>query len=761
MAIDFNVKTNFDTTKPGTIRKAPKDSKYLVDISDPNILHDFASYNCLFTLSTLRQDELENTKTLLNSAPHDIIIKSGGIGPNANRKEGPGGIGRPMTAENKKIIEGNKNIRDALTNAQLEFLKNNDMYFRDVNLRAVPPLNSSRRLTTITNISMEIVEPYGITLLERLRAGAANSGYLDHLDCPFLLTIDFVGFDENGKPLTNKIGKSAKRVIPIKFTGINLDVNQGGTNYSVTAIPYGEFGLSNTWNYPRTGGTLHGKQPTLASAVAKLEEILNDARKQEQTDGQVETPDQYEITIDESFNPDTTLLDTVTLRQVGMFQNTIDDFEGSDAGYVKGTEHDFEFLAFDKGVAITKMLEDLMKAHPNLTDVNFTKWKNKVSSTLRNAQSNAGPQGVYNEGNKMYFDYFKIRTSIIPTTQFDKKRQTNVKKVKFVVQPFKFHAYSLAIPGVVTGRNFKNFVAKTYNYAFTGENVDILDLNIQYKVSYFTSALKDVESADSGLIKSGVSSEQTQFSSSRDQGEVSLPQKSEPNSTKTESASVTSGASARIDRFMDYLTHPEADMVTLQMEILGDPAWISQSQFIPANPTKVSPGTSRDTDANFWRGNADAIWDSKRRCYNIDIAEPVINLKFRFPTDVDEVKGVYEMNDNQVAFTGLYRVIGVEHSFSGGQYKNILQCVRFNNQREDVHISDPIDEYRVVASSTGESYVTTSAEAKKLLTQDGSYATISNIGDIKNTLVSRLEYAVRSKIGQVSNSIKKRIKGFY
>ena len=63
MAIDFNVKTNFDTTKPGTIRKAPKDSKYLVDISDPNILHDFASYNCLFTLSTLRQDELENTKS--------------------------------------------------------------------------------------------------------------------------------------------------------------------------------------------------------------------------------------------------------------------------------------------------------------------------------------------------------------------------------------------------------------------------------------------------------------------------------------------------------------------------------------------------------------------------------------------------------------------------------------------------------------------------------------------------------------------------
>ena len=44
----------------------------------------------------------------------------------------------------------------------------------------------------------------------------------------------------------------------------------------------------------------------------------------------------------------------------------------------------------------------------------------------------------------------------------------NRKKINFHVEPYKVHAYSLAIPGVSTGKNFKNFVFKTYNYIFTG-----------------------------------------------------------------------------------------------------------------------------------------------------------------------------------------------------------------------------------------------------------------------------------------------------
>ena len=54
------------------------------DLSVPNPLFEYASYNVLFTLSALSQGELEDTRRLLASPPHDIIARSSGIGPDAN-----------------------------------------------------------------------------------------------------------------------------------------------------------------------------------------------------------------------------------------------------------------------------------------------------------------------------------------------------------------------------------------------------------------------------------------------------------------------------------------------------------------------------------------------------------------------------------------------------------------------------------------------------------------------------------------------------
>ena len=69
------------TTERSTLNKVEDLRAKVIDISDPNILHQFASYTALFTLSGLSQDDLENTTTLLNSKTHDIIVRSSGIGP--------------------------------------------------------------------------------------------------------------------------------------------------------------------------------------------------------------------------------------------------------------------------------------------------------------------------------------------------------------------------------------------------------------------------------------------------------------------------------------------------------------------------------------------------------------------------------------------------------------------------------------------------------------------------------------------------------
>ena len=50
----------------------------------PNVLQQFASYNCLFTLSGLSNDEITYSDRITSTPPHHIIALSGGIGAQNN-----------------------------------------------------------------------------------------------------------------------------------------------------------------------------------------------------------------------------------------------------------------------------------------------------------------------------------------------------------------------------------------------------------------------------------------------------------------------------------------------------------------------------------------------------------------------------------------------------------------------------------------------------------------------------------------------------
>ena len=195
---------DINSTK-STINKVDNSKQYVTNISDPNVLYDFASYTTLFTLSALSKKDLENTTTLLNSKPHDIIVRSAGIGANENQD-------RPeVNAEIKKTIEQNERLKGTLDKSRKVLSQNRDLYIKSVTMNSLPGLNEKRRLTSVVDITMEIIEPFGITLLERVRAAAINNNYLDHLDAPYLLTVDFKGFDEQGRVLSEKQARTMKR----------------------------------------------------------------------------------------------------------------------------------------------------------------------------------------------------------------------------------------------------------------------------------------------------------------------------------------------------------------------------------------------------------------------------------------------------------------------------------------------------------------------------------------------------------------------
>ena len=644
---------------------------------DPNVLHKFASYNTIFTLSALSTREIRNPKQFFNGAPHDIIARSGGIGAAANTNNRPPGERERFTEDTKETIRKSAALRDALNRSTTEFYKNNDLYFKNVEMTSIPGLNEKRRLTSVTNIMMELVEPSGLTLLEKVKAAAANNGFLDHLDAPYLLTVEFKGFDEQGREIKENTD-FIKRVIPIKLITMDIDVNQGGSYYNIKAIPYNEFALTNNFMYPRTSGTLASTNRTFKDAVQDLQNILNEQNQDEQVKGYNQFPDRYDISISQDLNPEAQLSYEL-LGQSGMTQKKEIAAPGEES-------FTMEYIKFNSSVNLLKMLEELMKTHPDYGAKSFDEWSQAVSTP---GSTTFDPNGALST----YFKYFRIRTAIEPQGDFDEIRQTNAKIIRIVVEPFYISAYNLATAGIHQDKNYQGYVAKAYNYIFTGDNLDIQNLDINYKVAYYQSRLKDLEASDSRTFTQSNQDEieETGTPTNRKRPDDMpdhlnlLPLKSEPSVYKSSNSNRTGKADARVDQFFDAITNPTADMVVVNMSILGDPAWLGQSQFIPATPQNSS-GSSQDNNIDFFRGGVKTnVWNPNLKCFNYDVAEPITNLTFKVPQDFDDKTGVYEMSTAQQAvFSGLYRVTQVQHSFTDGQFTQNLTMVRFNNQDRKV-----------------------------------------------------------------------------
>jgi len=629
----------------------------------PNPLFKYASYNVIFTLSALTQAELEDPQTLLKGTAHDIIVRSAGIG-NPNPTEGG------LSAENKAILKSDKATK-SLRDAQENLRRGRDLYFSKVRMFNLPSLNAQRRLTSVTNIEMDIIEPMGISLLDKIRGAAANCNYLDHISAPYLLTMEFRGFDEFGKPISEIEQEMLKRKIPIKLVNMKLDVNKGGTTYSVKAVPMNEHGFVNHHIYLRTSGVIktgNNIQDTMDSLAAIMNKQTEDEKKQQL----VEIADTYEIIVDPEFANEKPSSERLGMGDIAVGGQS-DAREAAilrKAGQVKQND------------SLLVIMTELMKSLPRF----------QRERSLNNFKAKIEKAGKDSKPEEMYFDYFFIDSSVVPdSSRFDRVRGKHPRKIIYNIVPYKIHAYALVDPGASTGTNFEQFVKKTYNYIFTGDNLDILDLKINYRVAYFQTRLKDIE-GKSGSDKFSKESGEQQEDVEREDPSTKDPfreypyiHQSEVGTTTSVTSGINKGNSTELDQRLDALSNPTADMVSVRMSILGDPAYLGQSQFIPTTASRGDLASNRKKLA-FSQGNRD-IWNEIYGNYNMGFGDVVIKLNFRSPTDVNEKTGVYELaKDEQIAFSGLYRVVQVDNMFEDGKFVQELQLVRFNNQGDRPYV---------------------------------------------------------------------------
>lgn len=251
----------------------------------PNILHQFASWNNIFTLSVLTVDEVNMPdETYRNNEPSLQILRSGG------------GLGK------NKVTT----IYEDLIGGRLEYFIDN------VNVEALIAPTNRTRSTNATLIEFTVTEPYSMGLfLQTLKIAAIQAGYQNYLAAPFLLAVEFIGWDDDGDALVTENGRNLRRMFPMKLTNVTFEVSGSGTVYSVEAIPWNEQGFLDNVAQAKTDIAIKGDTlvKLLQTGEQSLTTVMNGRFEEYRKQNNLQVSDELVITfpqeISSNFNAPT------------------------------------------------------------------------------------------------------------------------------------------------------------------------------------------------------------------------------------------------------------------------------------------------------------------------------------------------------------------------------------------------------------------------------------------------------------------------
>lgn len=211
----------------------------------PNTLEKFASYNYNFTLGCLTDDEINNPdKTYRVKGPSVVILKSGG-------------------SARKKVLTQYE------TEGACEF------FIEDVNIGTVLTPTPKTRQTNAVSFNFKVLEPYSMGMfLQTLQLAALQAGHKNYIQAPFILTLEFKGYDSSGRIVS---APGTKRYFPIKIINSSFNVTEGGSTYDVDAIPWNHQALTDNVQTTKNDIVLQGRtiEELLQSGASSLSAILN------------------------------------------------------------------------------------------------------------------------------------------------------------------------------------------------------------------------------------------------------------------------------------------------------------------------------------------------------------------------------------------------------------------------------------------------------------------------------------------------------
>lgn len=655
-----------------------------------NPLHNYATYTygiTLFVLSKDNYNELVNGDATSSWSPKYSLISSAG-GYHSNRHK----------------------------------LFREDFYIDDLKMQTIVGQSELSRGTNAIELSFNVVEPYGLTLMDRLVNLSEDpdiDGTGNYVAQPYLLQVDFFGSNELGSQST-PIPHLRKR-IPINFIEFKIKVSSRGTEYQIRAIPYNHLALMESTNstpanfeiksgtvgdfFSDTGGG------TLNDQIAAKDKARSDAIYAagitKDDDGNDILPPGQRI----GLGGNAKALDEA--MKVISSPYTVNSYAGAwnawnqklvDEEYVTyANEIDFVFVdAAGEEIRKSSIVDptkmnysranmlppDKASRQGNNPDVNRKTPTNNFDpkTMLFNVTAGTSVIDIINLVMRNS-DYIKNQVidplsdksdfptdttvkyfRIIPKVTlkgYDPKRGEYARKTTYYVKNYEY--YNTKHPNLPKAK--PKAAVKEYDYMYTGKNIDILDLAIDFDSAFFTTITINRERAEalSGAPKASTGDDEPKDKARNPTGNRTLtPMRHNyvgVDATSTSTGADTAKTVLIASAMKSIYSGSRGDMLQVKLKIIGDPHFIKQDDIY------TNPGQSGYNDLQFMLNEG---------TLNMDSGEMFCNINFRTPIDMDETTGLakFDTNYEKSRFTGFYKVQVIDSEFRQGQFVQTLDLIR-------------------------------------------------------------------------------------
>lgn len=598
-------------------------------IPQPNVLDDYYSYSyqiSVYLCNDTQYKRLMNGNSLKLDG-YQLLFQTGGapISSDLVRPQPAAGTtdqdGGTVPPEERNYPDGGRNP-----------FFDNDFYIDSVSLENKLPAGGSGGAHFDTDLKFTLIEPQGMTLLERLRDAVENhspqneNGKVNYLAATYVMVIRFYGYDQDGNivmPIkggltvgskTSDTKAAVEKLVPFQIVNIDWSIGSKTTSYEWKCKPVG---------LHIAGSTARGTIPyDLQLNAASIDKLLGGQAKYSSLSSPPTKPGASTTTSSSDADaqeggfygkaPQNAVAAPKPSRVVvqGLMQ-AMNDFQEKlvlEGTYEQADRYSIEFVGPEsEKIAGATLVQPNVKLDKAKTASgvagsggNTNPDSNRVDNTSRSFSITAGQQilqvielvirnssyissqalfTIDEEGHQIptknlnYNEpvkWYIINMSAQPrSSKLDGKRNDYAYDIKYTVSPFLIKNLN----SVYFPVNKFSGIHKSYPYWFTGKNTSVLEyqenLNAIFRMTL------------SGNVEEDATATKLRNAQTASLNEIMMYTYA---ARSTESSMGATGKSFELGANAAELLYDPTGLKTAKIKILGDPAWIAQGSFFrPVN----------------------------------------------------------------------------------------------------------------------------------------------------------------------------------